>query len=78
MSSKGKRQRTKSVADQLRAAIRRAERRGMTRYQIAQRSDVSEAQLSRLVHGTHLPRIDTAERMAKALGCRLVVQCEDT
>lgn len=76
--SKSKRTRVRPVADQLRTAIRRAERRGISRYQIAQRSGVSEAQLSRLVHGTHLPRIDTAERMAKALGCRLIVKCEGT
>ena len=65
------------MADQLRAAIRRAERRGVTRRQSAMKSGVSEAQLSHLVHKNRLLRIDTAEALAKGLGCRLVLQCID-
>ncbi len=65
------------MADQLRDAVRRAERRGITRYRIAKESGVSQAQLTRLVHKTCGLQLSSAERLAKALGCRLIVQCED-
>jgi len=48
--------------------IAQAEKQGVTRYQIAQRSGVSEGQLSRLVNRTVFPRLDTAERIAEACG----------
>lgn len=63
----------KPIADQLRQAIRKANRAGVTRYQIAQLSGVSEAQLSRLMAGTVAPRIDTAEAIARAIGKRIVL-----
>ena len=58
------------IADQLRQIIHQAERQGITRYQLAKRSGVSEGQLSRLVHGEVSPRLDSADRIAKALGYR--------
>ena len=63
----------KHVADQLREAIKQAERDGITRYRIAQDSGVSEAQLSRLIHGKFAPRLDTAEAIAGALGKRITL-----
>ena len=62
-----------SIADQLRRAIHRAERRGITRYRISQRSGISQAQLSRLMSRQVAPRIDTAERIAQALGYRIML-----
>ena len=59
-----------SIGEQLKRAIEQAERRGLTRYQIAKLSGISEGQLSRLFNGTVTPRTDTAERIAAALGYR--------
>jgi transcriptional regulator with XRE-family HTH domain len=62
---------SKPIAEQLRKLIAQAERRGITRYQLAKLSGVTEAQLSRLVHGEVDPRLATAERIAKALGYQI-------
>jgi transcriptional regulator with XRE-family HTH domain len=62
-----------SLAGQLTAAIRTAEKRGMTRYRLAQVSGVGEAQLSRLVRGQSVPHVAACERIAKALGCRIIL-----
>ena len=62
---------TKPLADSLRNEIRRAERRGITQYRIAKESGVSAGQLSRLMHGKVVPRLDTAERIARAIGCEI-------
>jgi len=64
---------TKPIADQLRQLIRKAEKKGTTRYQIAKVSGVSEAQLSRLMSGDAAPRIDTTERILAAIGHKLTI-----
>ena len=51
-----------------------AETRGLTRYRIAQVSGVSQAQLSKLLLQQRIPRLDTAEKIAQAIGCRLSIQ----
>ncbi|MBI1370848.1 MAG: helix-turn-helix domain-containing protein [Planctomycetes bacterium] len=61
----------KPLADQLRAAIVAAERRGMTQYQIAKAAGVFQSQITRLMAGDVSPRLDTAEAIAKALGLEL-------
>jgi transcriptional regulator with XRE-family HTH domain len=63
----------KSLVEQLRQAIHRAEKRGVSRYQIAKLSGVSEGQLSRLMHGSVSPRLDSADSIARALGCKIVI-----
>ena len=63
----------KSVADELRQAIAQAERRGVTRYRIAKETGLSQAMLSRFVAGENVPKLDTVERIAKAIGRRLVL-----
>ena len=63
----------KPIADQLRQAIKQAERKGITRYRIAQETGVSEAQLSRLMSGAGIPRLDTAEAIAAGVGKRLTL-----
>ncbi|MEX0887542.1 MAG: helix-turn-helix transcriptional regulator [Phycisphaeraceae bacterium] len=63
----------KPVTDQLRDAIARAEKRGITRYQLSKRSGVSQQVLSNIVRGT-TPRLDNAERIAAALGLRLIIK----
>jgi transcriptional regulator with XRE-family HTH domain len=55
----------------LRNAIRDAESRGITRYRIAKVSGVDETNLSRIMAGQIVPRMDTAERIAAALGCSI-------
>lgn len=62
---------TKPIADQLRVLIAQAERKGITRYRISQLSGVTEGQLARIVHGDGAPRLDTAARIADAIGYQL-------
>ena len=55
--------------DTLVRAITEAEARGETRYQIAQRTGVSQATLSRIVNRqTESVSLDTLERLVDALG----------
>ena len=61
------------IVDQLRRAIRQAERAGMTRYRLAKVADVEQAVLSKLVRGMKGIRLDTAERIARGLGKRLAI-----
>lgn len=62
---------TKGIADQLRAAIAKAEKRGVSRYQIARAAGLPHSQFHRVADGENLPRLDTAEKIAKALGLAL-------
>ena len=61
----------KAVADQLRKAIAQAERRGMTRYQIAKAAEISQTTMTRFYNGHGQLRLDIAERIADALGGKL-------
>jgi transcriptional regulator with XRE-family HTH domain len=65
--------RTKSVTDELRKAIADAERRGVTRYQIAKASGMPQSQVGRIASGESTPKLDTAERIAKVIGCRIII-----
>jgi transcriptional regulator with XRE-family HTH domain len=62
-----------SIVAQLRKAIAQAERAGMTRYKLAQQTGLSQAMLSRFMAGENAPRLATAERIATAVGRRLVL-----
>lgn len=64
----------KALSDQLREAIRKAERQGITRYRIAADSGVSSGQLSRLMDGRVSPRLDTAQRIAEAIDCEIIIR----
>jgi transcriptional regulator with XRE-family HTH domain len=59
----------KTMSEVLRIAILSADR---SRYALAQESGVSQAQLSRFVSGERSLRLDSADRIAEALGLRLV------
>jgi transcriptional regulator with XRE-family HTH domain len=64
----------KTIADQLRAAIAKAEAKGITRYRIATDARVSRSTVTNLIDGTSAnPRIDVAERIAKSIGYRLTL-----
>lgn len=61
----------KPMADQIRHAIRRAERQGLTRYRLALTAGISHTTITRFYNGTSQLRLDIAERIASALGGRL-------
>ena len=63
-----------SVAAQLRQAISQAEAGGLTRYRIAKLSGISLSIVSRLMNGQTVPTLATAERLAGAIGRRVVLQ----
>ena len=58
----------KPISDVLRDAIKRSE---MTVYRLAQESGVSQPVISRFVSGERDLRLETADRLALALGLRL-------
>lgn len=66
------------IVEALREAVRDAERRGVTRYQIAKNSGVSESQLSKLMatepERHRVPRLDTAEKIAAGAGFKLAIE----
>lgn len=65
--------RTKSIVDELRRAIARAERRGQTRYAIAKAAKMPRSQMTRIASGENVPKLDTAERVAQVIGYRLAL-----
>jgi len=48
--------------------IRQAEKRGVTRYQLARLAGVNQSQLSRIYKDGAIPKADTIDAIAKALG----------
>lgn len=59
---------TRSIAEQIRAAIAKAERSGTTQGAIAAKAGIPRSQIGRIASGENLPRLDTAEKIVKALG----------
>lgn len=73
-----KRSKSKGICAAMRQAIRDGERRGHTRYSIAQAAGIEQSTLSKIVRRTkYAPRLDTAEKILTVLGKRLVVMDED-
>lgn len=64
---------TTSIAGDLRKAIAQAEKRGMTRYAIAKAAKMPRSQLTRIATGETVPKVDTAERIALVIGCRMAI-----
>lgn len=62
---------TGGIVDQLRAAIAAAEGRGMSRRRIALAAGMRVTNVTRIVTGENRPRLDTAERVAAAVGASL-------
>ena len=50
----------------------------LTQKQLAQRSGVSQANISKIENGNYQPSLSTLKRIADALGKRLVVSFEDS
>ena len=61
------------IIEQLRAAVRKAEAKGTSRYRLAKDAAIHQSQLTRLLGGTVAPKLDTAEKIARALGYRLAL-----
>lgn len=62
-----------TITEQLRKAISEAERRGVTQYQIAKAANMPRSMVQRIASGETIPRLDTAERLARAVEKRLVL-----
>ena len=62
-----------SAVEQLRRAIRQAERRGVTRGAIAKLAKMQRSQLTRIATGETEPLLGNAERIANAIGYRLIL-----
>ena len=60
--------RPKPIDQQLRDAIAQAERRGITRYRLAKLSGVAERNVGMIANGDTIPRLDTADKLVRALG----------
>jgi DNA-binding phage protein len=61
------------VAAELRKALARAQRQGQTLYRIAKLARMHQSQLGRVASGETVPKLDTAERIARAIGCRIII-----
>lgn len=61
----------KPAHEKLAAAIARAERRGVTRYALSRDSGVNRQAVTNIANGDTVPRMDTAEKLAEALGYRI-------
>jgi transcriptional regulator with XRE-family HTH domain len=62
------------IREEIVAAIRDAEERGITRYRIAMDSGVAQSQLSRLMSGEQGLKLETAEKLCEALGIRIDIK----
>lgn len=60
-------------AAELRAAIAQAEAAGTSRYAIAKAAGVDQSQVRRVATGEVVPKLDTAAKIARAIGYRLTV-----
>ncbi len=45
--------------------------KGITQEQLAKKTGLRQTHISRIERGVYMPRIDIAERIANALGCRI-------
>ena len=59
------------IVAELRQAIAQAEKSGKSRYRIAKDAGIRYPMLRRLADGENVPRLDTAEKIAAAIGLRL-------
>ncbi len=66
------------AAEQLRRAIRAAEARGVTQYQIAKAAGMQRSQIKRIAEGLTTPALDTAQRIADVIGVSIVIVAKKT
>jgi hypothetical protein len=68
---------SKSLADRVRDEVRKAEGRGVTAYRLCKLSGVNDGTLCRFMRrsqGAKDPRASTLEKLAAAMGFRIVLQ----
>lgn len=63
----------KTIVDELRAAIRRAEKAGVTRYRIAKAAGITQIMLARFADGTRGIKLETAAKIAEGLKMSLTL-----
>ncbi|MCC7203934.1 MAG: helix-turn-helix transcriptional regulator [Phycisphaeraceae bacterium] len=68
-----KREREKDVAAELRQAIAQARKGGLSIYRLAKLSGVRLSGCQLIAAGKTIPRLDTAEKLAKAIGYTLTL-----
>ena len=64
---------TPKIADELRKAIARAEWAGVKRYHLAKAAGITPIMLCRIADATRGMKLETAERIADALGLQLTL-----
>lgn len=64
----------KPIAEQLRQAIADADKAGVSGYRIAQLTGMSRSQIHSIANGKTVPKLDTAERIAAAIGHTFLLQ----
>ena len=57
-----------SITDQLRRLVRDAAKHGVSYNRLSKGAGIDRSQITRLLNQTVSPRLDTAERIAKAAG----------
>lgn len=73
-AQRGKSRKAENDREPLTAAVRAAiEQSGLSRYEVAKRSGVNEAALSRFMNGAAGLSLATLDRLAPVLGLRIVV-----
>jgi predicted transcriptional regulator len=58
----------------IRAMIDARERQGITQKELASRTGIAQADISKLENGNANPSIKTLKRLASGLGCRLKIE----
>lgn len=58
----------------IRAMIEARERQGITQKELADRTGIAQADISKLENGNANPSIRTLKRLASGLGCRLRIE----
>lgn len=64
---------TVGIVDELRQAIAKTEKGGVTRYAIAKRAGITQIMLARIADGTRGMKLETAEKIADALDFQLTL-----
>jgi transcriptional regulator with XRE-family HTH domain len=73
-NAKMSKRKTRKPADPMTAAVRQAiEKSGLTRYEIAKLSGVTEASLSRFANGQRGLNLASLDRLAPVLGLRIEI-----
>lgn len=67
----------KTIADNLRQAVKQAELRGITRYRIHCETGIAQSVLSRFASGAGYLRIEQAELVARSIGYKLSLTRHD-